>query len=210
MARLRAAVRRGAPDRPPRAVVPVGDLEVDLARKRVRRRGADVRLTPTEWALLELLARNPGRLVTREQLLREVWGPAYEPREALPAGLLRAAAAQARGRSCASAAPGHLAGSGLHPGAMTRLGDRTTGRVDTCPGGPPAGGRHAARGPSRRLTQDLLSVTSRPGWPRFRCGGVDAARGRLPWTRRGRGRGRAHRQGTIKIIGRGADFTARA
>ncbi len=78
MARLRAAVRRGAAGPPTtEPVVPVGDLEVDLARKRVRRRGEDVRLTPTEWAFLELLARNLGRVVTREELLREVWGPAY-------------------------------------------------------------------------------------------------------------------------------------
>jgi two-component system KDP operon response regulator KdpE len=57
--------------------VQVGDLVVDLARKRVSKAGVDVRLTPTEWAFLELLARNLGRLVTREEVLREVWGPAY-------------------------------------------------------------------------------------------------------------------------------------
>ena len=78
MARLRAAVRRGAvASALPEPVVLVGDLEIDLARKRVRRGGDEVRLTPTEWAFLELLARNLGRLVTREQLLRDVWGPAY-------------------------------------------------------------------------------------------------------------------------------------
>ena len=54
-----------------------GGLVIDLARKKVRRDGVDVRLTPTEWAFLELLARNLGRLVPREQLLREVWGTAY-------------------------------------------------------------------------------------------------------------------------------------
>ncbi|QWC85159.1 response regulator [Nocardioidaceae bacterium] len=78
MARLRAAVRRGrsgVPEAEP--TVTVGDLTIDLARKRVRRGDDEVRLTPTEWAFLELLARNLGRLVTREQLLREVWGPAY-------------------------------------------------------------------------------------------------------------------------------------
>lgn len=80
LARLRAAVRRGAsaPPSSSDAVVEVGPLVIDLARKRVARDGADVRLTPTEWAFLELLARNVGRLVTREQVLREVWGPAYE------------------------------------------------------------------------------------------------------------------------------------
>jgi len=77
MARLRAAVRRAATAEPVESEVVAGDLVIDLARKKVRRDGADVRLTPTEWALLEVLARNVGRLVSREQLLREVWGPAY-------------------------------------------------------------------------------------------------------------------------------------
>ncbi|MFC7494345.1 MULTISPECIES: response regulator [unclassified Nocardioides] len=78
MARLRAAVRRGQVVPPDGAVVEAGDLVVDLARKKVTRAGTEVRLTPTEWAFLELLARNVGRLVNREQILREVWGPGYE------------------------------------------------------------------------------------------------------------------------------------
>ena len=78
MARLRAAVRRGQEATPETTEVVAGDLVIDLARKRVARSGTDVRLTPTEWAFLELLARNVGRLVSREQILREVWGPAYE------------------------------------------------------------------------------------------------------------------------------------
>ena len=77
MARLRAAVRRAAAPEPTETEVVAGDLVIDLARKRVRREGAEVRLTPTEWAFLELLARNVGRLVPREQILREVWGPGY-------------------------------------------------------------------------------------------------------------------------------------
>jgi two-component system KDP operon response regulator KdpE len=77
LARLRAAVRRAvpAPDEP---VISAGDFTVDLAAKRVVRAGADVRLTPTEWQLLEVLARNRGRLVSQRQLLQEVWGPAYQ------------------------------------------------------------------------------------------------------------------------------------
>jgi two-component system KDP operon response regulator KdpE len=78
MARLRAAVRRSAEPAPVDPHVEVGDLMIDLARRTVSRAGADVRLTPTEWAFLDLLARNLGRLVPREQVLREVWGPAYE------------------------------------------------------------------------------------------------------------------------------------
>ncbi len=77
MARLRAAVRRGQEATSPTPVVVAGDLEIDLARKRVSKAGEEVRLTPTEWGFLELLARNLGRLVGREQILREVWGPAY-------------------------------------------------------------------------------------------------------------------------------------
>jgi two-component system, OmpR family, KDP operon response regulator KdpE len=77
LARLRAAVRRSAPAQEA-AVVEAGSFTVDLAAKRVLRDGADVRLTPTEWNVLEVLVRNAGRLVGQRQLLREVWGPAYE------------------------------------------------------------------------------------------------------------------------------------
>lgn len=79
-ARLRAALRRGRAGAGHDTVrlVYSGDLEIDLARKRVSRAGQEVRLTPTEWNFLELLARNLGRLVTREQILREVWGTVYE------------------------------------------------------------------------------------------------------------------------------------
>ena len=76
LARLRAAVRRAAPA-PDEPVVTTLDFTVDLAAKCVTRDGADVRLTPTEWQLLEVLVRNHGRLVTQKQLLHDVWGPAY-------------------------------------------------------------------------------------------------------------------------------------
>ena len=94
LARLRAAWRRSLPvagvDGEP--VVAAGELEIDLARKKVSRAGSDVRLTPTEWHLLEVLVRNAGRLVSRQQLLQEVWGPEYS-RET---GYLRVYAAQLR------------------------------------------------------------------------------------------------------------------
>jgi len=78
LARLRAAIRRASPA-PDEPVVKTEDFTVDLAAKRVTRAdGSDVRLTPTEWQLLEILVRNRGRLVTQRQLLQEVWGPAYE------------------------------------------------------------------------------------------------------------------------------------
>jgi two-component system, OmpR family, KDP operon response regulator KdpE len=105
LARMRAAVRRtGTPEDLPR--IRLGDLVVDLAAKRVIRQAPvpagpdpvgrnpagrdpagrdaaggtaadDIRLTPTEWHLLEVLLRNPGKLLSRNQLLTEVWGPGY-------------------------------------------------------------------------------------------------------------------------------------
>ena len=74
MARLRAALRRGSPTEP---VIATAGFTINLATKRVTRRGVTVRLTPTEWNILELLARNSGALVTHEEILRQVWGPAY-------------------------------------------------------------------------------------------------------------------------------------
>jgi two-component system KDP operon response regulator KdpE len=78
LARLRAVVRRSAPDEEPPPLVRTAAFEVDLAAKKARRDGADVRLTPIEWGLVEQLVRHPGRLVTQRQLLQTVWGPAYE------------------------------------------------------------------------------------------------------------------------------------
>jgi len=99
LARMRAAVRRTpAAEDPPR--VQLGDLTIDLAAKRVTRnqdgqggqegqdgqdghhgqdsKDHDIRLTPTEWHLLEVLLRNPGKLLSQKQLLRDVWGPGYD------------------------------------------------------------------------------------------------------------------------------------
>jgi two-component system KDP operon response regulator KdpE len=79
LARIRAALRRAAPPAAaPVAVVETGAFTVDLAARRVTRDGADIRLTPTEWHLLEVLVRNAGKLITQRQLLQEVWGPKYE------------------------------------------------------------------------------------------------------------------------------------
>lgn len=77
LARLRAAVRRSAVAEGEDAVVQTASFTVDLAAKKVLRDGAEVHLTPTEWGLLEILARNRGRLVAQRQLLQEVWGPQY-------------------------------------------------------------------------------------------------------------------------------------
>ena len=73
MARLRVALRTTTPPEE-MPVVETADFTIDLANKRVRKGSADVRLTATEWQVVELLARNPGKLVTQRQLLEQVWG----------------------------------------------------------------------------------------------------------------------------------------
>jgi two-component system KDP operon response regulator KdpE len=75
-ARLRAALRRVAPSEEV-AVVVTPDFTVDLAAKTVSRDGEEVRLTPTEWGIVELLVRHRDKLVTQRHLLQEVWGPQY-------------------------------------------------------------------------------------------------------------------------------------
>ncbi|MFJ6937967.1 response regulator [Streptomyces sp. NPDC101132] len=80
LARLRAAVRRAEPvpgSGGDEVTVETAGFTVDLAAKKASREGRDVRLTPTEWHLLEVLVRNSGRLVSQKQLLQEVWGPSY-------------------------------------------------------------------------------------------------------------------------------------
>lgn len=76
-ARLRAGLRRVAPAEGATVVVETPDFTVDLAAKAVRRDGREVRLTPTEWGIVEVLVRHQGKLVTQRQLLQEVWGPGY-------------------------------------------------------------------------------------------------------------------------------------
>jgi two-component system KDP operon response regulator KdpE len=77
LARIRAALRRAAPTTAS-AVVVTDAFTVDLAAKRVTTPDGEIRLTPTEWHLLEALVREPGKLITQRQLLQQVWGPAYE------------------------------------------------------------------------------------------------------------------------------------
>ena len=73
MARLRVALR--IPDVPEQGpVVETEDFTIDLALKRVQKHGVDVRLTSTEWRIVQLLARHAGCLVTQRQMLEQVWG----------------------------------------------------------------------------------------------------------------------------------------
>ena len=76
LARLRAAMRRAPGDDQDPHIEAEGFI-IDLDIKRVVRDGTDVHLTPKEWDIVEVLVRNPGRLVSQRQLLREVWGPEY-------------------------------------------------------------------------------------------------------------------------------------
>jgi two-component system KDP operon response regulator KdpE len=78
MARLHAALRRGSSDTRDTPVLRAGALELDLGRRLARRNGQLVHLTPTEWRIVEALTRQPGALITRIDLLQQVWGPDYE------------------------------------------------------------------------------------------------------------------------------------
>ena len=75
LARLRAALRRAEPS--PEPVLTIGELRIDLEARDVTASGKAVQLTPHEYALLTLLARNEGKLMTHRAILREVWGRAY-------------------------------------------------------------------------------------------------------------------------------------
>jgi len=77
VARLQANLRRIDPDPEPSVITAGDELEVDLASRTVRRAGAEVHLTPTEFDLLRLLVRNRGRLMTHRDLLIAVWGSGY-------------------------------------------------------------------------------------------------------------------------------------
>jgi two-component system KDP operon response regulator KdpE len=76
LARLRAALRRNQPTEE-EAVITMADFVVDLSAKRVTAAAGAVRLTPTEWHLVDVLVRHAGKLVTSRKLLQDVWGPQY-------------------------------------------------------------------------------------------------------------------------------------
>jgi two-component system KDP operon response regulator KdpE len=78
LARLRAALRRAKPGEEALPVVETADFRIDLAAKRATDAdGAEIKLTPTQWHLVEILVRNPDRLVSQRKLLEDVWGPSY-------------------------------------------------------------------------------------------------------------------------------------
>ena len=82
LARIRVALRRSAGQTTAAPVFTTGDLEVDLSKRIVKRRGEDIRLTRTEYELLAYLVSNAGKVLTHRDLLHNVWGPEYgEERE---------------------------------------------------------------------------------------------------------------------------------
>jgi two-component system, OmpR family, KDP operon response regulator KdpE len=78
LARVRATLRSRRQDGEPPAMVKVGDLTIDIPRRRVQVAGLEIKLSRKEFAILRLLALHTGRIVTHQHLLREVWGPAHE------------------------------------------------------------------------------------------------------------------------------------
>jgi two-component system KDP operon response regulator KdpE len=77
LARIRAALRRAAPTEE-EPVIDTDDFSIDLGAKQIHRNGDELHLTPTEWQIVEVLARHRGKLVAQKQLLQQVWGPQYE------------------------------------------------------------------------------------------------------------------------------------
>ena len=78
LARIRVALRHAERRQVTLAQIVIGDLRIDLARRRVSCGGEDVRLTPTEYALLTALATQAGRVLTHSWLLEQIWGTGYE------------------------------------------------------------------------------------------------------------------------------------
>ncbi len=120
LARLRVALRHAsaAPDAP--AVLEAGPLRIDLARREVTVEGREVRLTPTEYKLLALLARHAGKVLTHRHILREVWGP-----NATEAHWVRVHMAELRKKIEADPARPRLVVT--EPGVGYRLRDRVDG-----------------------------------------------------------------------------------
>ncbi len=137
-ARMRAVSRRVSAQSTP--CTRVGEWVIDLTAHRVRptaAAGDDQRLTPTEWRLLEILVRNPSRLITKQHLLREVWGPGYdtqanylrlfvaqlrrklEPNPSRPAYLLTETGLGYRFEPRASDSPGAFLGPSSPPSGAT-------------------------------------------------------------------------------------------
>jgi two-component system KDP operon response regulator KdpE len=120
LARLRVALRHAQASPAQPAVLEAGPLRIDLARREVTVEGREVRLTPTEYRLLALLARHAGLVLTHRQILREVWGP-----NATEAHYVRVQMAELRKKIEADPARPRLLVT--EPGVGYRLRDRAEG-----------------------------------------------------------------------------------
>jgi two-component system KDP operon response regulator KdpE len=78
LARLRATIRRATRGQTTEALRRLGEIEVDLASRRVTRNGHPIKLTATEYAMLRLFVQNAGKVLTHQQILREVWGVEHQ------------------------------------------------------------------------------------------------------------------------------------
>nr|BFE71946.1 hypothetical protein GCM10020092_052470 [Actinoplanes digitatis] len=181
LARIRAVTRRAQPvgDTPP--TVTIGEHTIDLGARSITGGEADVRLTPTEWQLLEHLLRHPGKLISQRALLRDVWGP----RHLTESNYLRQYMARLRRKLEADPAhpppPAHRTGHGIPLPALIEpgwsLGSRrlsgtswrsgspkSTNPVMTplSPGGPERRSGHTPWRPPRPA-QTRQTATSRPG-----------------------------------------------
>lgn len=114
LARIRALTRR-VPQDTTAPIVHLGDVTIDLAAHSVIRSNAHIRLTPTEWQMIELLIRNPGKLVTRKTLLTSIWGTEH----AEDTGYLRLYVSQLRKKLEAN--PSHPVHILTEPGMGYRL-----------------------------------------------------------------------------------------
>ena len=120
LARLRAALRRTGTD-PDAPMVETKSFTIDLATKQASTPAGPVRLTPTEWHLLEVLIRHDGKLVSPPRPAPGGLGPGLRDRDQLPAGLHGAATAQARARPLPSASSDHRARDRLQVRARVAL-----------------------------------------------------------------------------------------
>ncbi|MGA4815207.1 winged helix-turn-helix domain-containing protein [Pseudomonas aeruginosa] len=113
LARVRVLLRQAAQGESPEASVAVGPLQVGLRLSPSHPGGAEVALTRKEYAVLAALARHLGRVVTQQQLLKDIWGPTHVEDTPLPAGRGRPPAPEARRRSGQPALPGDRGGSSV-------------------------------------------------------------------------------------------------
>jgi len=150
IARIEAVHRRRMPEREP--IFRSGRLEVDAERREARVAGDLVRLTPTEYAVLDILVRYSGRIVTRERLLKEVWGPAGEAEEGSLRVYINALRKKIEGRSLRACPHRHRGRSRLQAGGAA-------------PGNPAHGLSYCAIPRNTDKGRDTVNIVVSSTWP---------------------------------------------